>query len=331
MRILVLLLLGFVSVPPHGVLAQERRDTSTVAIEARVLDFGNWMPLPGTRVRIPDLGIDTLTDAEGRFRLENLQRGIYNLILERDGYLTADGSLSVFRAGSFDIHMKRVVAAEPGLLRGQVLDGTTNAPAATAAISLEGTGLTRITDDRGRFGFGELPPGQYRVTVSLIGYATRTDEIWVRSEETTEVEIPLAVDPVTLDPIVVTVQSRWLARNGFYRRADRGYSGRQWTRAEIEERDPYNLSDMLRMAPGIRVEWRGLGGAQILSNRGSRGFTASGCPLALYVDGMLMTDFDVDMISPRAVEGLEVYNGSNAPIQYQFMHPCGVVLVWIKR
>ena len=88
---------------------------------------------------------------------------------------------------------------------------------------------------------------------------------------------------------------------------------------------------MLRMAPGIRVEWRGLGGIRVLSNRGARGFSASGCPLALYVDGMLMTDFDVDMISPRSVEGLEVYNGSNAPIQYQFQHPCGVVLVWIKH
>jgi hypothetical protein len=44
-----------------------------------------------------------------------------------------------------------------------------------------------------------------------------------------------------------------------------------------------------------------------------------------------MSDFDVDMISPRAVEGLEVYIGSNAPIEHQFMHPCGVVLVWIKH
>jgi hypothetical protein len=278
MRISGLLLTGALLVIPRGAWTQEPEDTSRVTIEARVLDFGNWMPLPGTRVRIPDLEIDTLTDAEGRFRLENLQKGIYNLILERDAYLTADGSLTVFRAGSFDIHMKRVVAAEPGVLRGRVLDGTTDAPAATAAVSLEGTGLTRITDDRGRFGFSELPPGRYRVTVSLIGYASRTDEIWVRSDEATEVEIPLALDPVALDPIVVTVQSRWLARNGFYRRANRGYSGRQWTRAEIEERDPFNLSDMLRMAPGIRVEWRGLGGVRVLSNRGARGFSASGCP-----------------------------------------------------
>lgn len=331
MRVQVLLLLGFLGALPPSVLAQERADTSRVAIEARVLDFGNWMPLPGVRVRLPDLGIDTLTDADGRFRVENLRRGIYSLVLDKDGYLTADGSLTVFRAGSFDVHMRRVVAAEPGILRGRVLDGATNAPVATAAVSLEGTGLTRITDAQGRFGFSELPPGQYQMSVSLIGYASRTDGIWVRSKEATDVEVPLALDPVALDPIVVTVHSNWLARNGFYRRADRGYSGRQWTRTEIEERDPINLSDMLRMVPGIRVEWRGLGGVQVLSNRGARGFSASGCPLALYVDGMLMSDFDVDMISPRAVEGLEVYNGSNAPIQYQFRHLCGVVLVWIRH
>ena len=70
-------------------------------------------------------------------------------------------------------------------LRGQVLEHETGMPLAGAAVSLasgpggtEGIG-TRVTNAEGRFLFRRVPPGTYRVIVTLIGYRDLQDTLRV--------------------------------------------------------------------------------------------------------------------------------------------------------
>jgi hypothetical protein len=69
-------------------------------------------------------------------------------------------------------------------------------------------------------------------------------------------------------------------------------------------------------------------------------FVFAGCEPDLYIDGQLFreriprdaTEQKVtgwDVIAPEQIEGVEVYNGANAPLQYQ--SNCGVVLIWTRR
>ena len=50
-----------------------------------------------------------------------------------------------------------------------------------------------------------------------------------------------------------------------------------------------------------------------------------------------MFDWDFDLVLPGDIEGVEVFQGSGAPIEYRNIiepdgtYPCGVVLIWTRR
>jgi outer membrane receptor protein involved in Fe transport len=71
----------------------------------------------------------------------------------------------------------------PGLgsIEGTVVDKFTQLPLFATNVVVEGTGLGGITDRDGRFVVGDVPAGDYRVTVSMMGYeAVALDNVEVR-------------------------------------------------------------------------------------------------------------------------------------------------------
>ena len=70
------------------------------------------------------------------------------------------------------------------------------------------------------------------------------------------------------------------------------------------------------------------GDARPVSRR-STSITGGNCELLVYLDGMLMQEWDMDDIRVEWVEAMEVYNGLNTPAQYA-RDPCGVVLIWTR-
>jgi hypothetical protein len=138
----------------------------------------------------------------------------------------------------------------------------------------------------------------------------------------------MAVDPIELAPITVEVRSQFLESRGVYRRIEGGRSGQIVTRADIEARDSYRLSDSLRGVPGLRIERQNK--RTILLGRGR-------CQLRVYVDGVRARPgidgfVDIDLYPPEWVEAAEVYPGlSSVPIEfYETGEDCGVVLLWSR-
>jgi hypothetical protein len=254
-----------------------------------------------------------------------------------------------------------VAAQLPGDARivGQVLDQGNRKPvkAALVTLSLPGSGVvgTAETDGNGRFVFGEVAAELYFVKVERLGYRQREDSLRAISAQTVEVTVPLASQPVELAPITVTVRSRWLELNGFYERRDMdGIKAHIIDRDMIERRMPPMITDLLDQAPGVEVVFVDVGRRTLRFNRHvpmpaeagkpqrsaldqrRTGPDEKGCEPDLYIDGQLHRNTstglskvdDFNVISPIAIEAIEVYVG-NTPLQ--FHHNCGVILIWTKR
>jgi hypothetical protein len=102
------------------------------------------------------------------------------------------------------------------------------------------------------------------------------------------------------------------------------------TRKQIEARDPYLLSDMMRMVPGVILTPSPDGHAYLHFSRVPK----ANCPPQYYVDGIQVTGFNIDDMPARDVEGVEVYAGpAGLPPEYNRVHSnviCGTIIIWTR-
>jgi len=219
-------------------------------------------------------------------------------------------------------------AATGGRVMGRVVEQGRGTPIRDVELRILGTTLTRTTDSGGRFLFERIPPGPQVLVVTQLGYRTRSDSVQVLQDETLELVVPLAPEPLPLDPLVVSVRSKVLEAAGFYRRREQGLSGVLISREQIEARGPVRLSDLFVGVPGMRLIQRdGVVGPVVVSPRGN--LLGSGtCFPAVWLDGVITTVVDLDDIHPNQVEGLEIYQGAGAPLRYS--NPCGAILIWTR-
>ncbi len=218
---------------------------------------------------------------------------------------------------------------EPGVLvQGEVVDHVTGDPVWSAAVSLvsgpsgvRGRG-TRVTDEAGRFIFRDVPPGTYRLRVTVQGYRNMNDTLQVPADGDLELLLRLSTEPIRLEPIIVTAKRRPPPMRDFERRR-RGRSGFLVTREEIEERRPRYLTELLNRVPG-----------GIVLSTPPHGYTLllrGQCRPGIWLDGMKVPFVDsIDqLLSPHDVESIEVYHSSELPAEFGG-DPCGGVLIWTR-
>lgn len=233
--------------------------------------------------------------------------------------------------------MLLLVAAHPALsqrLRGATVHGvardSTGTPIPGVEVAVVGSGIRARSNDSGVYRLSGLAPGPATLTARRIGYRAYREELQLRDGEVRELDIPLVVSAALLSGIQVTAphepyESR-LA--GFYARMDR-HVGRFITRERIDRADNANLSAMLREIPGVQI------GANSMQGRVIR-LRGADCPPLVFIDGFPASagEFDLDMIEPQSVEGVEVYSGA-ASVPPEFSGPrdldrCGVIAIWSR-
>ncbi len=88
------------------------------------------------------------------------------------------------------------VAAQPagriGSLSGRVVDAKTGAPIAKVLVIIESTRLSAQTDADGRFNLPQVPAGQRRLYVSVVGYILVQREVQIGAGQTLDILIPLS-------------------------------------------------------------------------------------------------------------------------------------------
>lgn len=199
----------------------------------------------------------------------------------------------------------------------------------TAAEIAAGEQRTR-TNDSGRFELTGIQAGTFTITVRRIGFVPRTvDTTVVAAADASSFEmlVVLAALPADLDPVRAVASNRDISKLGeFDRRRARGF-GSFVTRDQIERRRPVYLSDMMRNLPGMMVTPASIGGYTVRVGRtGQR----SGCRPDYYIDGIHAPGFELDLIPPQDVDGIEIYRGP-ATIPPDYRHRtsgCGVIAIW---
>lgn len=322
---------------PHTA-AQEVQDTAAVTVVGTAVNAATGKPVPEVVVVVRPLGLTFVTDAEGRFVIAGVRRGVYALRLIHQDYRRLDGDLTIDRPGEFSLGMTPVEGPGEGMMTGivgVVIDHVSGKPVSEVVVNVPGAGQVTVTDADGRFSLPDLLPGRHEVAFSHLGYQPRSELIEVRAGHATKVQVVLPVDAIALEPIEVTVdrRDRNLDRVGFYQREEDGW-GEFVDREDIETWNPIDLTGALIRFPGVAI----VSSARSPIDRRLRFRRGRGvCSPTVYLDGVMLTGlraFSInDIVDPMSVAGIEMYRGvAGIPVQYSGLGTdCGVVLIWLRR
>jgi hypothetical protein len=309
-----------------------------------VADAYDGAPLGGAIVRvrgIPGVGERRyVSDVEGRVLLDPLPRGGHDVDVTRGGYARTEGVLPVPWDGDFLILMEEVaeeVSVSTGSIFGHITTQGTESGISDVDVVVTGSARARAISNRdGRFLLADLPPGRVELRLERLGYEPRSVTVTVRRGRTLELYATMAVEPIDLEPVQVTVASRRLERSGFYARM-RSVSGDRFTYREIEEMSPIDVADIVRRVGGVSVIATQIGfGSEAVSNRRRGADDGAGrCRLRPYHDGAPLVDYNLEVVAPDEIEAMEIYQGAEVPVQFLDDRPrsgpsCGVILIWTR-
>ena len=213
-----------------------------------------------------------------------------------------------------------------------VVRDSAGAPIPEADVSIASAHLLTRTDNAGAFLLDRVSSGMTELSIRRLGFVPRTIQIDVEPNAIDTLRVIMAVQALELPGVTITEQTKrhllWV--EDFYRRRAKGIGGTYYTREDIEARHASRLSDVLRDAPGVRfVRSRGGSGIRFDTPANFR----RDCLPQYFVDGQRVTNLELDDLSAREIEGVELYAGpSSTPTQFQqgAITSCGTVVIWSR-
>jgi hypothetical protein len=226
-------------------------------------------------------------------------------------------------------------------IEGLLLDLDSGEPLAGTMVDLvQGSEVVERsrTDGEGRFVLAAPRPGTYRLHSARLGYAAGlTVPLELTQGQTRLVNMRLTPQAVVMDAVTVTraPRPRLAERHVFYERRERlERSGHAHfvSREEIEDERPRQMTDILRMVPGLRISNTGPSLRQQVLMRGN-------CIPSIHIDGHLVRPLAGqtvnEMIFPEAVEGIEVYLTPGLAGRFvdpnPYTRPCGAIVIWTRE
>jgi len=100
-----------------------------------------------------------------------------------------------------------IYAGTTGKIAGKIIDKSTGEPLLGANIILLGTTLGASADIDGNYFLINIPPGEYQVKASMIGYSPITiQKVRVSVDQTTKLDFELISESIELTDVVVTAE-----------------------------------------------------------------------------------------------------------------------------
>lgn len=306
-----------------GVVLDAEREEPVASAEVRL----SWVELSVDRetgIRYEPQRRSATTDDGGRFRICYLPadlsadiaaaRGRDSTYAVHVGYAEGAFGLATLFVPASD-SARREVAVQRALpqasVRGTVVD-TAGRPVAGARVELAVSSNAVVTDSSGTFTLNGVP-GTQSLVVRRLGFQPVEVAVNLSRRAPREVSIRLAAFVPVLDAVLVQARrDAALERFGVTGRSRSG-TGRIIMAEEIERHNVMRIEDILSRVPGLR-----------------RGVEMSDRCITYWVDGNHWQAHPDEFMVPNEIAAIETYSAALAPIEYQRLDGCAVVLIWTK-
>jgi outer membrane receptor protein involved in Fe transport len=185
-----------------------------------------------------------------------------------------------------------------GKLSGSVKDAQTGEPIPGVNVIVEGSGFGAATDVNGFYTINNLPPGNYKVTFSAIGYQKKQFvNVKISIDFTAKIDAELSAESIELETIIVEAESPLI-------RKDLTSSQTSVDAAQIESLPVESVTQLLVLQAGII---QGTGGEiHIRGGRSSEiAYTVNGVSISNPYDNSRSVN-----IATNAIEELSVVSGT---------------------
>lgn len=194
-----------------------------------------------------------------------------------------------------------------GVLEGKVIDAATGGSLSGANIVIQGTSLGTASDINGEYRITQVPPGNYSIKVTYIGYMSKEIEAFVKANETTSMDIELQFEVIEGQTVTISAQAEGQASA-----INRQLTSKSITNIVSEERiqefPDVNAAESIGRLPGVSIQRSG-GEANKIVIRGLSDKYAK-----ITIDGVQIPATDADargvdlsMISQSSLAGIELY------------------------
>jgi TonB family protein len=213
-----------------------------------------------------------------------------------------------------------------------VVSDSTGIPILGARVSIAGTALAAITDDRGEFRLAGVSQGVTELDARRLGFVPMKRVIRIFTKESlNRFQLIMAPLPRTLSPVLVQANHvEYRGRlAGYYQRMQRRSGGYFVSRDEIDRKSFQTLSHLLTSVPGINA-------FTLRSGGGTVRMRGMGCRPMVWLDGVPMPagEVDLDAFPASTLHGIELYLGSTATpaefVRNDGNSSCGTILLWSR-
>jgi len=224
----------------------------------------------------------------------------------------------------------RRVALGTARVTGKVLNKK-GEPLRDARVTLQGQGRTVITQPNGAFVLDSLPSGTQSLEVRRLGYEVTEVPVELSANNATPATITMSdAIPLLATMRVEAAADKALSDIGYLQRKQMGMG--YFMDGKQINHESMSFSDVMRVAPGLRIQPAGDGRTYVITDSRSAG---NGC-VNFYVDGtpwQTMQAGDIDTyVRPAELVAVEVYHGSETPAQYTTpgQGSCATIVAWTQ-
>jgi hypothetical protein len=215
-----------------------------------------------------------------------------------------------------------------------VVRAPNGSPLPGARLSLRGTTTESTADAQGAYSLSGLPAGTQTLDARAIGYIPIAVSVDLYSNRPVTQDVRFDESARVLETVNVTAQQLYSRSEQEFLDAKKRGFGYFLDREQIERRNPFRTSDLLRAIPGVNIQQGNTGSGTSITMRGMASAVGN-CQPAVIVDGMrFMGDAgEIDVLSnPSDIQGMAIYRGpSETPVEYQGMNTCGAIVIWTRR
>ncbi|ARV14146.1 TonB-dependent receptor [Polaribacter sp. SA4-12] len=187
------------------------------------------------------------------------------------------------------------------IITGKVKDDN-GTPLMGATIAIDDNAMVTITNDKGTYQFHEISTGKHTITVSYLGFKTKTKEVIILKNQQQQLNFTLEETSESLDEIKIISASKKTIQE------TKGFAVNVIETKEASLRN-VQTNELLNSTVGVKIRQNGGLGSQVEYSLNG----LSGRSISIFIDGipisMYGSSFNLNSIPPSLIKNIEVYKG----------------------